>query len=105
MDFKLPEQNYKVAKTKFYQQLLDCWFSVKTRPPISTEDILPEYILYNQYIKIGGSCLTITVINNSRQYLKTLLVDVLDNTGNILKLEDVKQKLPLRLTLWPSKSN
>ena len=98
LDFKLPEQNYKVAKTKFYQQLLDCWFSVKTRPPTSTEDILREYILYNQYIKIGGSCLTISVINDSREHLKTQLVDVLDNTGNFLKLEDVQQKLPLRLT-------
>ena len=42
LEFKLPEQNYKVDKTKLYQQLLDCWFSVKTRPPISTEDILRE---------------------------------------------------------------
>ena len=53
MRVKLPEQNYKVAKTKFDQQLLDCWFSVKTKRPTSTEDILREYILYNQYIKIG----------------------------------------------------
>ena len=42
--------------------------------------------------------MTISVINDSRQHLKTQLVDVLDNTGKFLKLEDVQQKLPLRLT-------
>ena len=66
LDFKLTEGYYKVARTKFYQQLLDCWFNTKTRPPMSAEEILHEYLLYNQFIKLGGSSLTITIMNNEK---------------------------------------
>ena len=54
-----------VARTKFYQQLLDCWFNMKTCPRGSAEEILHEYLLYNRFIKLGGSSLTITKMNNN----------------------------------------
>ena len=36
--FKLPEGNYHVAKTKFYQQVLNSWFSIKTKRPQSVNE-------------------------------------------------------------------
>ena len=98
LDFKLPEKKYKVAKSKFYQQLLDCWFAIRTRPPMSSYDILNGYLLCNQNIQIGGSCLTIAVMNGMKQYLKTRLLDIVDNNGNFLEFGQLQHKLPIRIS-------
>ena len=56
LDFKLNEGNYQVAKTKFYQQVLNSWFSIKTKRPQSVNEILNEYLVYNRYIQVNKSC-------------------------------------------------
>ena len=61
LDFKLTEGDYKVAKTKYYQQLLDCWFNIKARPPCGAEEILHKYLLYNRFIKLGGCSLNMAI--------------------------------------------
>ena len=44
LDFKPPEASLKVAKTNFYQQVLDCWSLIKIREPTSVNKVLNEYI-------------------------------------------------------------
>ena len=79
--FKLTEKFYiQCAKTKYYQQLLDFWYSFKNRAPTCAEEIKCEYLLYNRYISAGGSCLTIAIVSNKKQNLKIQLHDIIDNT-------------------------
>ena len=66
LDHKLPENNYKaIAKTKFYQQVLDCWFQVKARSPITDAEINNEYLLFNKFIRIGDKCLYLAFVNGN----------------------------------------
>ena len=60
LHFKLLEKLYiQCAETKYYQQLLDFWYSFKNRAPTCAEGIKYEFLLYNRYISVGGSCLMI----------------------------------------------
>ena len=84
--FKLPENMYKQsAQTQYHRQLLQCWFDIKNCTPIHCNEIMSEYLLYNKYIQIGGSCLTESIINQNKEYLKTQIKDLLDPTGCFLK--------------------
>ena len=50
LDYKLPEEYVTVVKTKFYQQVLDCWYLTKNNQPSNRNEILNEYILHNKFI-------------------------------------------------------
>ena len=99
LHFKLPEKKYKqCAKTMFYQQLVNCWYVLKSRRPIHSKEILNEFLLYNAHILIGGSCLSDAMVGHNKEHLKIQVKDIVDNTGKFLKLDDILAKLPLRLT-------
>ena len=49
------------AKTCFHQQILDMWYRIHNTYPDSGVEIINQYILYNQYIKINNKHI------NSRQ--------------------------------------
>ena len=98
LHFKLPENFYiQCAETKYYQQLLDFWYSFKNRAPTFAEEIKCEYLLYNRYISVGGSCLTIAIVGNKKQNLKLQLHDVIDNTGTFISFEAFKTKLSIKI--------
>ena len=97
--FKLPENMYKQpARTQYHRQLLECWFDIKNCTPIHCNEIMSEYLLYNKYIQIGGSCLTESIINQNKEYLKTQIKDLLDSTGCFLNFEDFKANLPFKMS-------
>ena len=96
---KLPEKFYiQCAKNKYYQQLLDFWYSFKNRAPTCTEEIKCEYLLYNGYISVAGSCLTIAIVGNKNQNLKIQLHDIIDNAGNFISFDAIKTKLSIKIT-------
>ena len=99
LDFKLPEKNFKIAKTKFYQQVLDCWYSFKNHQPKSRNEILNEYVLYNKFIIMGNRCLDCKILKNKEAHMKMKLVDLLDTNFQILNYEVLTKKLSLRLSL------
>ena len=49
IDFKLP------TKTQFYQQLLNCWFSIKNKKPTTVNEIL-------KFILVDKSCLELSTV-------------------------------------------
>ena len=62
--------------TKFYSQVLTAWLSIYNQAVITLEDILNEYILYNQNIKIGKKMIGEKYIDNINTNLK--IFDILD---------------------------
>ena len=100
LDFiKPPEASLKVAKTNFYQQVLDCWSLIKIREPISVNEVLNEYILYNRYVKIYNKCHDSSILLQKEGHQKIKLFDIVDSEGKILSSERLVKKLPLRLSL------
>ena len=73
---------------------------IKTRPPTTIEAVLHEYLLYNQYIMIGGCSLAIAIMNSEQQYLKARILDIIYNDGNLLKYE-----VNLHSVCWASEGN
>ena len=99
LDFKPPEASLKVAKTNFYQQVLDCWSLIKIREPTSVNEVLNEYILYNRYVKIDNKCLDSSILLQKEGHKKIKLFDIVDSEGKILSFERLVKKIPLRLSL------
>ena len=73
---------------------------MKNCTPIHCNEMMCEYLLYNKYIQIGGSCLTDVIINQNKEYLKTQLKDMLDSTGRFLNYEDFQAKVPLKMSAF-----
>ena len=73
-DFKLPKGNSQVAKTRFYQQVLNSEFSIKTKGLQSVNEILNEYILYNRYIQVNQSYVKLSMLRNKKSLLYTKLL-------------------------------
>ena len=99
LDFKPPEAYLNVAKTSFYQQVLDCWSLIKIREPTSVDEILNEHILYNRYIKIDNKCLDSSRLLQSEGHHQMIkLLDIVNSEGKILDFEALVKKIPFRLT-------
>ena len=79
LDYKLPVEKIRVAKSNFYQQILDCWFSLKGRKPTSANEIQSEYILYNKFIKRGNACFDTAVLKKKVANPKIKLCDVFEH--------------------------
>ena len=99
LDHKLPEEHVAVAKTKFYQQVFDCWYLIKNCKPSTRNEILNEYILYNKFIKKGGKCLDVTILRDKEAHMKLKLADIIDLNGKILDYENLIKKIPLKVTV------
>ena len=99
LDFKPPEASLKVAKTNFYQQVLDCWSLIKIREPTSVNEVLNEYILYNRYVKTDNKCLDSSILLQKEGHQKIKLFDIVDSEGKILSFQRLVKKIPLRLSL------
>ena len=78
----------------FYRQILNAWQQVIYFEPISSVEIVNEYILYNTNIKIGTKILNENYINIPN--LKIL--DILDNNYNFLTYRELKEKTNSNLT-------
>ena len=105
LDHKLSENDYKVtAKTKFYQQVLDCWFQVKSRSPITDTEISNEYLLFNKFIRIADKCLDLSFVNGNDLLKKIQLKDIIDLHGNLLPVEEICKKFPLKFSMMKYQS-
>ena len=81
----------------FHQQVLESWDAFYGMEPVSNPEILNEYVLYNKYIKIGKSPISINQFPN--KYAHNLkLLDILDNQGNILTMGDLNEKVEANLS-------
>ena len=79
IDFKLPTDRYHTAKTQFYQQSLNCWFSIKIKKPMTVDEILNENPFYNKFILIIKSCLETSLVDNNKQ---TKMIDLIKLDGS-----------------------
>ena len=86
IDFKLPSDRYHTAKTQFYQQLLNCWFSIKNKKPTTVDEILNEYLFYK-------------TIDNNKRLLQTKMIDLIKLDGSLLNFQDMSTKFSSQLTL------
>ena len=99
IDFKLPSDRYHTAKTQFYQQLLNCWFSIKNKKPTTVDEILNEYLFYNRFILVNKSCLELSIVDNNKRLLQTKMIDLIKLDGSLLNFQDMSTKFSSQLTL------
>ena len=99
IDFKLPIDRYHTAKTQFYQQLLNCWFSIKNKKPTTVDEILNEYLFYNRFILVNKSCLELSIVDNNKRLLQTKMIDLIKLDSSLLNFQDMSTKFSSQLTL------
>ena len=58
LSHKIPDVLINKCKSSFHKQLLECWSVLKNIKPIGDNEILNEYIFYNNNIKAGNTSLT-----------------------------------------------
>ena len=99
IDFKLQTDKYHTAKTQFYQQFLNCWFSIKNKKPTTVDEILNKYLFYNEFILADKSCLELSNVDNNERLLKKNMIDLIKLDGSLLNFQDMCTKLSSQLTL------
>ncbi len=78
------------ALTKFHKQILNSWLEIKNQDPANRIEILNEYILYNQHIKIRGRMIEKTSNFNIKVDLK--IHHLYDYRGRILDQNTLNTK-------------
>ena len=82
--------------TKFYTQVLSAWLDIYNQAITTLDDILNEYILYNQLIKIEKNMLNEKYLDIQNTNLQ--IFDLLDTNGKFLTLTQLKQTTNSDLT-------
>ena len=83
--------------TQFHNQILEKWFSVYSFQPETMQEILTQYLAYNQHLKIKNKVIKGYIGNNNINDIRIL--DILDkSTGNFQTLNEINAKLNMNLT-------
>lgn len=86
----------EISLTQFHTQILETWLSVATFKPETMQEILSQYISYNQHIKVRKQIIKEFIGNNNIKY--TRIVDIVDkSTGNFKSLNEINTSLNLNL--------
>ena len=87
-------KNYELkkhCKTKYHKQMIEEWFKINTKDPKTIEDILQQFIIYNQYITIDRKPILTTFFNIEDCNIQ--INDIIDLNGKIYKREELNTKL------------
>ena len=86
------------GKTTFHKQVLEAWYNVTNIDPVKIDDILNQYLLYNQHIKINGKIIRESFFNSS--VASTLKVsDIIEKNGRILSIDRLNIKINVCIPL------
>ena len=95
LSHKIPDVLINKCKSRFHKQLLECWSVLKNIKPIGDNEILNEYIFYNN-IKAGNTSLAPKMfgLTDQSNVYDTKIIDILNlDTGTILNLSTLNSKL------------
>ena len=81
----------KHCKTKYHKQMIEEWFKINTKEPKTTEDILKQFIICNQYVTIDRNTIPTTFFNSEDCNIQ--INDIMDVNSKIYKREQLNTKL------------
>ena len=86
----------KHCKTKFHKQMIEEWIKLNTSVPKTGEEMLNQFIIYNQYIKIGKEIIPSRYFDPMDCNIQ--LNDILDVNGNMFSKNILNTKLKKQLS-------
>ena len=89
---KLDEKSSNVALTNFHKQLLQIWFSVFSTAPITTKEILDEFLFENKFITFGNKPLMPFNLRQTTGYNLKIRNIITDN-GTLLSKDTLNLNL------------
>ena len=97
---KIPKSYCDNCLTIFHRQLLECWQSIKNRPPVGVEEIINEYIFDNIYICSNNIPLSAKSFKLSKLSTKNIKVkDLISINGKMQNHTQVKEKTKWNISI------
>ena len=98
---KIPISYKKKCHTIFHQQIVESWFKLKCKPPLSAEEIGNEYIFDNTFIRSNKDALDCLQFKIPKSIAKDIQVKhVMDSSGHLLKFQEVKGKINWNISIY-----
>ena len=95
---KNPEKPFEKGFSSFHNQILRAWHTVSGYNPVSVIEILNQYVMYNQFIKVGGEPIsTFSIKHNDMINIK--IIDIISNSGQFLSFDNLINQLQTHLSL------
>ena len=76
----------------FHKQLLECWFSIKSRQPERKNTILNEYIFLNRFITVNNTLIWPKFLGLNHLFIDLKIHDILDANNNFCTPAEFEQK-------------
>lgn len=89
---KLDKNISEFAQTHFHKQVLEIWFSNFSQPPITTQEILNEYLFENRFIRHGKTYLKPNILKQHIDH-NVKIYDIVNKEGKILSRKDLNKHL------------
>ena len=89
------------SKTKFHEQILNCWNELQNNSsPSKIIELLNQNLFYNQLIKINKKHITERYAKMNREVCSIKIKDIIDNNGKTLNHDQINNKFQLNFSKW-----
>ena len=78
--------------SKFHQQTLQAWFKIKNKPPENLQNILNEYLFFNNQITINKSHIHPKELGLDIDLINLKIVDLLDSEKKLATAENLRAR-------------